>query len=81
MAWWKENGTIVRTRKRKASEQVSGGKEKVQATVVNDNGCARFNNLLKNMKGVGNICVKAAIISTIIIAVSCLWNAVMTGIH
>ena len=51
VSWWKENGTVVRTRKRKAPEQVSGGKGKVQVTVVNNDAFSSFNNFLKNMKG------------------------------
>ena len=56
--WWKDNGAVVIARKRKAPDQVTGDKGKVQAAVVNDAALLSFSNLLKNMgKGSGGVII------------------------
>lgn len=52
--WWKENGAVVRTRKRKAPDQVAGKKGKVQAAVVNNAAMLSFKNLMKRMGKAGS---------------------------
>ena len=51
IAWWKDNGKAVRSRKRNAPDQVVGKRMKVQATAVNDDVFASYNSLLKSMTG------------------------------
>ena len=50
IAWWKDNGKAVRSRKRNAPNQVVSKRGKVQATAVNDDVFASYNSLFKSMK-------------------------------